>query len=86
MRTFVWGAIGLLWGGADWVYALLRLALGDPGFHAARFRVAKGQIAENQSTDDCLGWHQLGAVGRGGQSYCLQTKLNIWKLIVIFMK
>ena len=55
-------------------------------FRAVRFRVANGLIAENQSTDDCLGWHQLGAVGRGGQSYCLQTKLNIWKLVVIYMK
>lgn len=72
-RTFVWGAIGLLWGGSDWAVALLRLAFGDIGFLAMRFRVTKGLIAENQSTDDCLDWHQLGAGGRGGQSYCLQT-------------
>ena len=86
MRTFAWGAIGLLWGGVGWVDALLRFAFGDLGFCPVRFRAAKGLIAENQSTDDYLGWHQLGAVGRGGQSYCLQTKLNIWKLVVISMK
>lgn len=63
----------MLWGGSDRAVALLRLAFGDIGFRAMRFRVTKGPIAENQSTDDCLDWHQLGAGGRGGQSYCLQT-------------
>ncbi|WP_174950688.1 hypothetical protein [Burkholderia lata] len=66
--------------------ALLRLVFGDRGFWVARFRAAKGPIAENQSTDDWFGGHQPGAFGLGAQAFCLQTKLNIWKLIVIFMK
>jgi hypothetical protein len=76
----------LLLGESGWAVALLCGALGERRFRAARLRAAKGPIAENQSTDDCSNEHQLGAFGSGGQTFCLQTKLNIWKLVVTSMK
>jgi hypothetical protein len=78
--------MGLLLGESVWAVALLCGVFGDRRFRAARLRAAKGLIVENQSTDDCSSKHQLGAFGRGGQSFCLQTKLNIWKLVVTSMK
>ncbi len=77
--AFASSAIGLLFGGVIGLGALLCMGFGDRSFCRAYFWATEGRVVENQSTDDCAGRHQHGALVSRGKSFFFPTDPDMMK-------